>query len=116
MNIEQYYDYCMGLPGTEESFPFDEKILVFKVGGKMFALTDVDAFDGINLKCDPVRALELRAAHQEIIPGYHMNKIHWNTVNPHGSLNDEFIFSLIKDSYNLLVAGLPKKEKEKLSG
>jgi len=116
MNIEQFYTYCTSLPGTEESFPFDEKTLVFKVGGKMFALTDVDAFGGINLKCDPVRALELRAAYQEIVPGYHMNKKHWNTVNPTGTLEDEFIYSMIKDSYDLVVAGLPKKVKEKHLG
>jgi len=116
MNIEQFYNYCMGLPGTEESFPFDEKVLVFKVGGKMFALTDVDAFDGINLKCDPVKALELRAEYREITPGYHMNKKHWNTVNPSGALEDELIYSMIKDSYDLVVAGLPQNRKEKLSG
>lgn len=115
MHIEAFYDYCHALPGVTEGFPFDEKTLVFKVMGKMFALTDVDTFDFINLKCDPERALELRAEFDEITPGYHMNKKLWNSVSVQGELEDEFILELIRHSYDLIVEGLPKKLKEELS-
>lgn len=114
MNIEQYYEYCMALPGVEETFPFDQNTLVFKVMGKMFALTDVDEFSGINLKCDPVKAIELRAEYEEIQPGYHMSKKHWNTINPNGRLDDNHIYSMIYDSYTLVIKGLPKKLQEQL--
>lgn len=114
MNIEDFYHYCLSFPGAEEDFPFDENTLVFKVMGKMFALTDVDSFEGINLKCDPVKALELRAAHQEIKPGWHMNKKHWNTVSTKGNLSDDFIENLIQHSYELVVQNLSKKLKEEL--
>ena len=80
----------------------------------MFALTNIETFESINLKCDPVRALELRATYEEIQPGYHMNKKHWNTVSMTGSLDDDFIIELIKHSYDLVVAKLPKKDREKL--
>ncbi|MDR9419384.1 MmcQ/YjbR family DNA-binding protein [Gracilimonas sp.] len=114
MNIEDFYHYCLSFPGTEEDFPFDENTLVFKVMGKMFALTNVDTFESINLKCDPVEALELRAAYHEIKPGYHMNKKHWNTVSTKGSLQDDFIKDLVQHSYELVVQNLPKKFKKKL--
>ncbi|SMO63787.1 MmcQ/YjbR family DNA-binding protein [Gracilimonas mengyeensis] len=114
MHIEAFYHFCMDFPGAKEDFPFDENTLVFKVMGKMFALADVDEFESINLKCDPVRALELRAAYEEVQPGYHMNKKHWNTVSMQGNLPDDLIKELIKHSYELVVAKLPKKEREKL--
>lgn len=114
MHIEAFYNFCMSLPGTTEGFPFDEKTLVFKVMGKMFTLCNVDEFESINLKCDPVKALELRAAYEEIQPGYHMNKKHWNTVSMQGNLKDEFIKELIRHSYDLVVAKLPKKDREKI--
>ncbi len=114
MNVEQYREFCLSFDGVTEGFPFDEKVLVFKVMGKMFALTDIEEFEGINLKCDPERAVMLREEFEEIKPGYHMNKVHWNTVSVVGSLDDSFIEELITDSYNLIVAKLPKKEKEKL--
>jgi len=114
MHIEAFYNYCLSLPGTSEDFPFGEETLVFKVMGKMFALTNIETFESINLKCDPVKALELRAAHQEVNPGYHMNKKHWNTITMSGDLADEFIMELIKHSYDLVVAKLPKKDREKL--
>ena len=115
MNIETYYNYCMSLPGAEESFPFNETTLAIKIGGKIFAMMDVEAFEeGINLKCDPLKALELRAEYEDIRPGYHTNKKHWNLVNPNGSLEDDFIRQLTKDSYNLILNSLTKKEREKL--
>lgn len=76
MNIEQFRNYCLSLPETTEGFPFGETALVFKVAGKMYALCDVEGFKSINLKCDPVKAIELREYHPEVKPGYHMNKKH----------------------------------------
>lgn len=114
MNIEQYRNFCLSFPGTTEEFPFDENTLVFKVLGKMFALCDVDKFQSINLKCDPVKAIELREYYPEVKPGYHMNKKHWNTVDMQSNLPDELVKEWITDSYNLVVAKLPKKEREKL--
>ncbi len=114
MNIENFYEYCLGLKGVEESFPFDDRTLAFKVGGKIFAITDVEDFEFINLKCDPVRALELREQYPEIKPGWHMSKKHWNSVYPDGNLDDNLIRELIRDSYNLIVDSLPAKKKEQL--
>lgn len=115
MHIEGFYDYCLSLPGVSEDFPFGEDTLVFKVMGKMFALTNIETFESINLKCDPVRAIELRASFEEIKPGYHMNKKHWNTVSTTGMLEDDFLKELIKHSYDLVVAKLPKKDRDKLT-
>ncbi|MDR9414649.1 MAG: MmcQ/YjbR family DNA-binding protein [Gracilimonas sp.] len=114
MNIEDFYHYCLAFPGTKEDFPFDENTLVFKVCGKMFALTDVEDFSSINLKCDPVRAIELRTRFEEVQPGYHMNKKHWNTISMKGSLSDELIKELIDHSYELVIQKLPKKDKLRL--
>lgn len=111
MNIEEFREYCISKPGVTEEFPFDENTLVFKVMGKMFALTDlVDAFS-INLKCDPERAIELREQFPAIQPGYHMNKVHWNTVVIDGSLSRELILDLIDHSYQLVVDKLPKGKR-----
>lgn len=115
MHIEAFYKFCMALPGTKEDFPFDEQTLVFKVKGKMYALTDVDSFESINLKCDPERALQLRALYEEVKPGYHMNKKHWNTVQMRGELEDKLIEELIHHSYDLVVAKLPQKDRKDLT-
>ncbi|MDZ7755854.1 MmcQ/YjbR family DNA-binding protein [Rhodohalobacter sp.] len=115
MNIESFREYCLSFSGVTEEFPFDENTLVFKVMGKMFALCDVDDFESINLKCDPVKAIELREEYPGLIlPGYHMNKKHWNTVSMQGNLPDDKIKEWIKDSYDLVVAKLPKQDREKL--
>ncbi len=114
MNVESYRDYCMAKAEVTESFPFDKSTLVFKVLGKMFALSNVDKFEFINLKCDPEYAIELREKYTEIRPGYHMNKKLWNSVYTDGVLSDKMIKSLIDDSYNLIIAKLPKKERDKL--
>ncbi len=116
MHIDEFRDYCISKAGTEECFPFDETTLVFKVMGKMFALTSLDADEfRVNLKCDPNRAIELRETHQDIIAGYHMNKKHWNTVILEDSILDEdLIIDLIDHSYDLVVKGLPKKLKAEL--
>ncbi len=115
MNIEAYRDYCLSKPGTSEGFPFDQQVLVFKVMNKMFALTDVDDFSSINLKCDPEKAQEYRLQYEgSILPGYHMSKKHWNTILMDGSVPDDFIRYLINHSYELVVSGLPKKDREEL--
>lgn len=115
MNIESYREYCIAKPGVTEGFPFGEQTLVFKVMGKMFALADVDEFMSINLKCDPEMAVELRERYEDtVLPGYHMNKKHWNTVMVDGSFNDQELKKWIDHSYALVVSTLPKKLKEEL--
>ena len=111
MNIEELRDYCLSKKGSSEGFPFDDKVLVFKVVNKMFALTNIDEGERVNLKCKPEKAIELREVHPEITPGYHMSKVHWNTVSIVGNLSNDFIKQLIDDSYNLVVSKLTKKEK-----
>ncbi len=105
--------YCASKKGTAEDFPFDFQTLVFKVGGKMFALTDIDSSVlSINLKCDPYLSLELRSRYPQVTPGYHMNKKHWNTVIVDGSIPDEEILKMIDHSYGLVVRGLSKAARE----
>ena len=109
MNIESYRDFCLSLPFTKEKTPFDPVTLVFTVMDKMFALTNMDTFESVNLKCNPERAILLREEYPAIIPGWHMNKKHWNTVCFDGSLNDDFIKELTIHSYECVVNSLPKK-------
>lgn len=101
--------------GTEETFPFDEVTLVFKVMGKMFLLTNLDGDLSVNLKCDPEKAEELREQYPAVIPGYHMSKVHWNTVMIDGSVPERLIYEWIDSSYDLIVASLTKKLREALS-
>ncbi|MFT6865578.1 MAG: putative DNA-binding protein (MmcQ/YjbR family) [Cyclobacteriaceae bacterium] len=115
MDIEQYREYCLAKLGVTEGTPFGENILVFKVMNKMFALTDIDLFISINLKCDPDRAIKLREEYADIIPGYHMNKVHWNTVTVNGDVSDTLLIELIDHSYDLVVESLPKKIKEEFT-
>jgi len=115
MNIERFREYCMSKIGVSEEFPFDHKTLVFKVAGKMFALTDVDDFTSINLKCDPEMAVELREQFDAVAPGYHMNKKHWNTITIDGSFSEVLLQQWIDNSYDLVVDKLSKKEKALLS-
>ena len=117
MNIEQIRDYCLGKPGTTECFPFDETTLVFKVGtadkNKMYALCSLERLpQGINLKCDPERAIELREEYQEITPGYHMSKKHWNTIMLKSDLTTKLFMELIDHSYELVFNSLPKKTRD----
>ena len=119
MNVEEFRDYCLAKKGVTESFPFDEQTLVFKVMGKMFALCGLEHIPAkVNLKCDPDRSVELRAEYDGlIVPGYHMSKLHWNTVIIEDHLPHELICELIDHSFELVVAGLTKKvrlEWEKL--
>lgn len=113
MNIEEFRDYCLSKNHVTESFPFDEETLVFKVAGKMFALVGLEHHPAtVSLKCNPEKALELREQHDEITPGYHMNKTHWNTVTIDGNLSNKLIRELTDDSYNLVVKGLSKKQQK----
>lgn len=98
-----------------EEFPFDENVLVFKVMGKIFALTDVNEFESINLKCDPEEAVLLRERFDCVVPGYHMNKEHWNTIILNGSVTDKLIYKWIDHSYEQVVKGLPKKQQQELA-
>lgn len=117
MNIESYRNFCLSLPGAAEDLPFDETTLCFKVMGKIFTICDIDQFESINLKCDPQKAIELREAYPgAVVPGYHMNKKHWNTVSMKANLPDELIKDWICESYDLVVAGLTKRDREKLTG
>lgn len=116
MNIEEFRDYCLAKPGTTEETPFGPDTLVFKVMGKMFALTGIDSFDFINLKCDPEYAIELREKFDgSIRPGYHMNKKQWNSVDIDGTVPDKLCFELVDHSYQLIIEKLPKKLKEELN-
>ncbi|HPE55190.1 MAG TPA: MmcQ/YjbR family DNA-binding protein [Bacteroidales bacterium] len=114
MNIEDFRAYCLNLKGVDESFPFGEDTLVFKVMGKMFALTGLDEDFRINLKCNPEKAIELRERYPGVIPGYHMNKKHWNTVIVDGSIEDGVLQSWIDHSYELVVESLPKRMKAEI--
>lgn len=114
MNIEELRDYCLAMKGATESFPFDQDTLVFKVGGKMFALTSLAHFNSINLKCDPERSVELREHYQGVNPGFHMNKTHWNTVSLDRDVPQSLILDLIHHSYQLVYKSLPKRVKDGL--
>lgn len=115
MNIEDFRRYCLAKKGVTESFPFDAETLVFKVMGKMFALVPLERTPSqANLKCDPERAMELRETYDGVItPGYHMSKVHWNTLFME-QLPPKLILELIDHSYEEVVAGLPKKLREEL--
>lgn len=114
MNIEDLRGYCLSLPGASECFPFDEVTLVFKVGGKMFALTYLDGELQVNLKCNPEMAVDLREQYADVLPGYHMSKKHWNTVIINGSIPDSTINQWVKNSFDLVFASLPKSQQQKI--
>ena len=115
MKINILTDYLLSKIGTTSGYPFDESTLVFKVMNKMFALiAEIENPLRINLKCDPEEAQILRGMHKSIIPGYYMNKEHWNTVILDGSLPNELIYKLIDDSYDLVVKGLKKADRDNL--
>lgn len=115
MNIELLRDYCLTKKEVEETFPFDDDTLVFKVLGKAFALISLKEPDSVNLKCDPERAIELRQTFEAVKPGYHMNKKHWNTVYFNLDLSDKELRLLIDHSYDMVVKGMPKKMQLMLS-
>jgi predicted DNA-binding protein (MmcQ/YjbR family) len=102
MNIEILRDYCLSKEDAEETFPFGDDTLVFKKDGKIFALANLDGEPTVNLKCDPGYALELRERYSCVIPGYHMNKKHWNTILLDGSVPDKLVFEWIDHSFDLV--------------
>ncbi|MFD7280271.1 MmcQ/YjbR family DNA-binding protein [Streptomyces sp. NPDC059862] len=116
MTPQELRAFCLSFNAAVEDFPFRPEISVFKVLGKLFALTTLDARPlTVNLKCDPEDAVRLRADHPGlIVPGYHMNKRHWNTVTVDGELPDHLVRELIEDSYDLVVAGLPRADRLRL--
>ncbi len=115
MNIEQVREYCLGKKGVTEELPFNEESPVYKVMGKIFLIASLNPPFSINLKCDPEKAVELRERYDAVTPGYHMNKLHWNTVEIEGTIKNKLIKEWIDHSYELVVKGLKKPLKEKLS-
>jgi predicted DNA-binding protein (MmcQ/YjbR family) len=109
MNAELLREYCLSLPATGEKMPFDQETLVFTVMDKMFALTNIEKFQSVNLKCDPEEAIRLRETYTAVLPGWHMNKKHWNTIQFDGSIDDAQILEWVKHSYDCVVSSLPKK-------
>lgn len=116
MDLPDVIAHCLSLPGAEETTPFGPEALVYKVAGKMFAVTVPEDYPTrINLKCDPQRAIELRDEYKAIKPGWHMNKKHWNTVVLDGSLSPKLVRELVEHSYQLVVDALTKKARASLS-
>ncbi len=115
MNIEEVRTYCLSKPHTSEDMPFGPDTLVFRVANKIFAISGLNwETCHVNLKMDPDRAIEMREKYEEVKPGYHMNKTHWNTVHFEGSLPNELLKEFIDESYDLIVASLTKKKREEL--
>ncbi|MEU2558560.1 MmcQ/YjbR family DNA-binding protein [Streptomyces longispororuber] len=115
MTPQELREFCLSFNDAVEDFPFGPETSVFKVAGRLFALSALDAKPlKVNLKCEPEIALQLRARHPEIVPGWHMNKRHWNTVTADADLPDQLVRELVEDSYDLVVAGLPRAERLRL--
>ena len=115
MDLAKFREYCLKKPGATGGTPFGEDVLVFKVGGKMFALAALDEVPArVNLKCDPDLALELRDHYEQVRPGYHMNKKHWNTVEIDSGIPEAELCKMIDHSYELVVKSLPKAKRAKL--
>lgn len=115
MDAELVREYCLLKQATTEDQPFGPDVLTFRVGGKIYLLLSLDSFPSqFNVKCDPERAIDLRATHTAIIPGYHMNKKHWNTVILDGTLSAELIHSMIDESYEIIFGSLPKKKRTEI--
>ena len=103
MSIEKIRNYCLSLPYTAETMPFDDTTIVYKVGGKWFAVADLEASDKVVVKCDPDIAIELRDRHEEVTPAWHFNKRHWNAISLVGDLTEGFIYEQIRNSYMLVI-------------
>jgi predicted DNA-binding protein (MmcQ/YjbR family) len=115
VNIEELRDFCLAKPAVTEGFPFGEDTLVFKVGEKIFLITSLGE-TSFNVKCDPEKAVELREQFEEVKPGYHMNKKHWNTVRTDGLLTNKQLRDMIDHSYDLIFKSLPKKLQAEIAG
>ena len=117
MDLKELREYCAEKPGSRECFPFDEETLVFKVGSKMYALTNIKSETfSMNLKCKPEMAGDLRNTYVAIKPGYHMNKQHWNTVVCDGTVPEDQLYWMIDMSYELVLKSLKKSERESILG
>ncbi len=115
MDLERFREYCLAQRGATEDTPFGDAVLVFKIAGKMFALAALNQIPTtVNLKCDPDLALELRDRYEQVRPGYHMNKKHWNTVELDSGIPEAELRKMIDHSYELVVKSLPKKTRVKL--
>jgi predicted DNA-binding protein (MmcQ/YjbR family) len=115
MDLAKFREYCLSKPQTTERTPFGPDVVIFKVGGKMFALASLDEVPATaNLKCDPDLALELRDRYEQVRPGYHMNKKHWNTVEIESGIPDAELGKMIDHSYDLVAQSLPKAARKKL--
>lgn len=120
MNLETFYEYCLSKKGVTEHFPFDEETLVFKVGGKIFALSSLTKWEtgipSVNLKCNPEYAEELRSQYDDIKPGFHASKKHWNTIKINRDVSDFVLKDLIDHSYDLVYSNLTKKFQIEILG
>ncbi|MFP4369723.1 MAG: MmcQ/YjbR family DNA-binding protein [Candidatus Kapaibacterium sp.] len=115
MDLENFRAYCLSLPAVTEDFPFDETTLCFRVGGKIFAISDVEAPQfSVNLKCDPEKAIELRERFECVKPGWHMNKKLWNTITPDATIEDDLVLELARHSYELIFQSLKKSIREEI--
>jgi len=115
MNVEQLRNYCLSKANVTEGFPFDSAVLVFKIGGKIFALSNLEKLpSSINLKCSPEKSLDLQESYAQIVPGFHMNKKHWITVE-YKELKNSFVCSLIDESYDLVTKSLTKRLRNDLN-
>lgn len=119
MNLEEFYEYCISKKGVTEHFPFDQDTLVFKVGGKIFALSSLKQWElgqpSVNLKCNPDLAKEWRVQFEAVQPGFHMNKNHWNTVAANSDVSASFLKEMIDHSYELVFNSLTKKIQQEIS-
>ncbi|HMS63738.1 MAG TPA: MmcQ/YjbR family DNA-binding protein [Ignavibacteria bacterium] len=115
MNLEHFKEYCLNKKSVTEEFPFGPETLVYKVGGKIFAITSFSIPLKVNLKCDPEQAMDLRERFEEVQPGFHMNKKHWNTVDFEGRIGDKDLKKMIDHSYELVFKSLPRKLKDGLN-
>jgi predicted DNA-binding protein (MmcQ/YjbR family) len=115
MNFENIYSHCISKPFVQEDFPFDNKTLVFKIGGKIFLLINSENPTSINVKCNPEKGIELRERFEGIQPGYHMNKKHWITISLTKGISQKVILECINNSYELVLKSLPKKQQTVLS-
>ncbi len=115
MNVEEFREFCLQFPESEETLPFDESTLCFKTAGKIFAIIDLNDPDSVNLKAAPEQAITWREFHSDaVFPGFHMNKTHWNTVHFNLSVPDRLIREMVSHSWIQVVSGMPKKKKEVL--
>ena len=114
MNIELVREYCLSKKGVTEELPFNEDSPVYKVMGKIFLIANLNPPFSINVKCDPEKAVELRERYEAVTPGYHMNKLHWNTVEIERTIKNSLIEEWIDHSYELIVSKLKKSERDKI--